>query len=390
MFYKIVPALHKLVYRRIGNSRESVKHSVAKQSDGRKPVQWPEARRALRIRRSDPAVGPRETGGKFLTLDNPAVDKPADCGACPAFEQEGKVALLGRREVREDASNRPISSFVVVELERLQGLNAEPESGRPGLQSVYQEHQRISHPFDLRVWPEHGKVDLAGPKRHNVGAITKANRDAVFADAEVVEQLLLLELAEYLVTAFEKPECWPPANRKTTSPHVHASQRTGRWRLGRPALARVVSLASHGPAIIRQSLSRRPRTLAEFAAFKLWQASGAGGPIAQVKATVKAAQAVTFLWSWAYTTRKLDRPPTRLEHGAEWKQSEREVYRDLALFRQAFPTEANPDRLAGWMNQRSEALIAQAADALKLLVPAFLLREPASVMEGGHGNPARI
>lgn len=118
-------------------------------------------------------------------------------------------------------------------------------------------------------------------------------------------------------------------------------------------------------------MARQPRTLAEIAAVNLAKAEG-GGAIAQVKAAVKAAQAVSFLWSWAYTMRKLGRPPTRAEQAAEWKQSEREVYRDLALFRHAFPTEENPDRLAAWMNQRGEEWANRAADALRLMAPPFV------------------
>ncbi len=120
-----------------------------------------------------------------------------------------------------------------------------------------------------------------------------------------------------------------------------------------------------------QTMTRAPRTLGEIAAYNLWQAEG-GGRMAQVKATVKGAHAVSFLWTWAYTMRKLGRPPTRAERAAEWKQSEREVYRDLALFRKAFPGEESPDRLAAWMNDQSDELVKRAADALRLIAPSFL------------------
>lgn len=98
-----------------------------------------------------------------------------------------------------------------------------------------------------------------------------------------------------------------------------------------------------------------------------------------MKATPKGAQAVAFLWTWAYTTRKLGRPPTRAEHAAEWKQSEREVYRDLALFRQAFPGEESPDRLAAWMNEKGEEFVRRVGDALRLAAPPFI----ADVFRGG-------
>jgi hypothetical protein len=128
-------------------------------------------------------------------------------------------------------------------------------------------------------------------------------------------------------------------------------------------------------------MGRPPRTLGEIAAYNLWQAEG-GGRLAQVKGTAKGAQAVAFLWTWAFTTRKLGRPPTRAEQAAEWKQSEREVYRDLALFRTAFPGEENPDRLAAWMNEKGEELVRRAADALRLAAPSFI----ADVSRGAVGG----
>ena len=136
------------------------------------------------------------------------------------------------------------------------------------------------------------------------------------------------------------------------------------------------------PATFCQAMARQPRTLAEIAAVNLANAEG-GGAIAQVKAVVRGAQVVSFLWMWAYTMRKLGRAPTRAEQGAEWKQSEREVYRDLALFRKAFPTEEDPNRLADWMNRRGEEQVRRAADALRLLAPSFLSKAAAGP-DGTH------
>lgn len=141
---------------------------------------------------------------------------------------------------------------------------------------------------------------------------------------------------------------------------------------------------SDRPATFCQAMSRQPRTLAEIAAVNLAAAEG-GGAIAQVKAVVKGAQVVSFLWTWAYTMRKLGRPPTRAEQAAEWKQSEREVYRDIALFRKAFPTEDDPTRLAEWMNRRGDETVKRAADALRLLAPSFVIRAGMN-MEGAHAG----
>lgn len=77
---------------------------------------------------------------------------------------------------------------------------------------------------------------------------------------------------------------------------------------------------------------------------------------------VEAAQACSFLWSWAKLTREVGHPPTRREYALYWKCTERTVYNDLDKFAAAFPTEGrDPQNLANWLNARADELINEGA-----------------------------
>jgi len=76
-----------------------------------------------------------------------------------------------------------------------------------------------------------------------------------------------------------------------------------------------------------------------------------------------------LIQQWALVRRDLGRRPTVEQYYEWWKQSERTAYRDLALFREAFPDEDGPDRIAQWLNQRADELTEK-------LTPAWILSVP--------------
>lgn len=91
-------------------------------------------------------------------------------------------------------------------------------------------------------------------------------------------------------------------------------------------------------------MARAPRTLAEFA-FEGLRRSGVG----QIKAAVQGAQVVADIWALAFAAHQLGHWPTQPEYAAFWKITDRTAQRQWARFRQAFPDESSPDRLARWM-----------------------------------------
>jgi len=110
-----------------------------------------------------------------------------------------------------------------------------------------------------------------------------------------------------------------------------------------------------------EQLKREPQTLVEVAFLNL----RAGG-MSTFKATVKAAEAVTIVWAWSRVGRLGDQWPTVIEYSTFWKQVERTSYRELTLFREAFPLEVSPRRIAEAMNARADIALERAAAALSL------------------------
>jgi hypothetical protein len=90
------------------------------------------------------------------------------------------------------------------------------------------------------------------------------------------------------------------------------------------------------------------------------------------KATFDTAQACAFVWSWAYTTRKLGRAPTQIEHAAEWKCGERTVKRDMARFRKVYGEDAEVQAVADWLNATAEAWLDERTKALAMPAPDWL------------------
>jgi len=60
---------------------------------------------------------------------------------------------------------------------------------------------------------------------------------------------------------------------------------------------------------------------------------------------LRGARLLTFMIAWDITAQALGHPPTAQEHADWWKESRRTAQRDLARFREAFPTEKDPTRL---------------------------------------------
>jgi hypothetical protein len=86
--------------------------------------------------------------------------------------------------------------------------------------------------------------------------------------------------------------------------------------------------------------------------------------VAQANAGIrKGARACAVLLSWQIAERALGRPlgdgqgtqAAVLEYTEWWSQHERTTWRDLAAFRQAFPSEETPARLVGLLRERQAA-----------------------------------
>lgn len=97
-----------------------------------------------------------------------------------------------------------------------------------------------------------------------------------------------------------------------------------------------------------------------------------------IKATITASRVLANTWALAYAAHELNlgRWPTQVEYAAYWKMPERTAQREWALFRQAFPGEESPDRLARHIAAELGKRIAQrettAAAALTLPAPGAL------------------
>lgn len=91
-----------------------------------------------------------------------------------------------------------------------------------------------------------------------------------------------------------------------------------------------------------------------------------------MRAMFESAQACVFVWSWAYTTRKLGRPPTQVEHAREWRCSDRTVKRDFARFRRVFGEDADLQGVADWLNATAQAWLDERTKALSLPAPDWL------------------
>lgn len=76
---------------------------------------------------------------------------------------------------------------------------------------------------------------------------------------------------------------------------------------------------------------QQPRTLQEFASKRV--------------GLVKSARVITFIVAWGIAGEAVGHPLTLEEYADWWKESRSTVFREQALFREAFPGEPTPQRI---------------------------------------------
>ena len=85
--------------------------------------------------------------------------------------------------------------------------------------------------------------------------------------------------------------------------------------------------------------------------------------------------ACATIWALAYANYKLDlgRWPTQAEYAEYWNTSERSAQREWANFRNAFPSEVDPENLARWLTSEVAARIEDRSTALSVQAPPELV-----------------
>lgn len=101
-----------------------------------------------------------------------------------------------------------------------------------------------------------------------------------------------------------------------------------------------------------------PKTYAEIAFFNL-RAQDVG----TVKAFNTASKAMLTAVSLAYVAAQQDGWPTQEQYARFWNVTDRTAQREWALFRQAFPTEPGPDRVAKMIFESNGRRLAQLVEA---------------------------
>lgn len=106
-------------------------------------------------------------------------------------------------------------------------------------------------------------------------------------------------------------------------------------------------------------MSPRTLTLQEIA-YRNLQAAGYG----RMRAMKKAADACVTIGCLAIAAaRSEDGFPTQEDYAAYWNQSSRSTQRDWQRFREAFPTETGPERLARYVVSEFAARLTEREDA---------------------------
>jgi len=95
--------------------------------------------------------------------------------------------------------------------------------------------------------------------------------------------------------------------------------------------------------------------------------------VGRLKAMRRSADACATIWAFAYVKHKTDTWPTQAEYADYWRISERSAQREWAVFREAFPGEDSPERLARWMLSEMSARIEDQSSALTVTAPADLI-----------------
>lgn len=68
--------------------------------------------------------------------------------------------------------------------------------------------------------------------------------------------------------------------------------------------------------------------------------------VSPLKAGIKMGRVMATVWALAVAAESLGDWPSQVEYAAYWKVSERSAQREWEAFREAFPGEESPDRLA--------------------------------------------
>lgn len=119
--------------------------------------------------------------------------------------------------------------------------------------------------------------------------------------------------------------------------------------------------------------AKREQTLAEVAFLNLRSGygNGLGGTL---KASKKASEALTTAACLAIAAHRGAAAdggwPSQAEYAIYWKISERQAQREWAVFKQAFPGEESPDRLAKLLVNEYRARVASADPSFVFSVPA--------------------
>lgn len=87
-----------------------------------------------------------------------------------------------------------------------------------------------------------------------------------------------------------------------------------------------------------------------------------------------AADAVEPIWGLAMARSKLGSWPNQTEYAEFWGISERTAQREWAAFRNGFPDEESPERLARWLYSEVSEKIANKAAALTVEVKPEVLQ----------------
>lgn len=105
-------------------------------------------------------------------------------------------------------------------------------------------------------------------------------------------------------------------------------------------------------------MTRRQPTLIDLTVRNL-RASG----LAPVPAYWKASQVVATIWRLATAAERLGYMPEQQRYAEYWGSSPRSAQRDWSRFREAFPDERSPERLARWVLREGRKRLGEGPNA---------------------------
>lgn len=89
-----------------------------------------------------------------------------------------------------------------------------------------------------------------------------------------------------------------------------------------------------------------------------------------MKGHLDAARAVAVIWQLAVAREALGHWPTQQEYADHWGVGLREAQRDWSQFRDGFPTETDPQRLAAALHSEASSRLAKSGPAIASGFPA--------------------